>query len=150
MLGLLHTLQSLAAARLSPSITGNRNLFGDLLGLGTAVYSDCFDIGRIKPLMKAVLDNDPDDSIWYKVYDAAVYSVHPVIDDSWLILFENLQTVWILGLELHIKLLLPAEVFIKYKLSNGSVSFGPGFFLAPALRGAFSSLREFTCKSPIS
>lgn len=32
---------------------------------------------------------------------------------------------------MHIGLLLPAEVFIKCELSNGSVSFGPGFFLAP-------------------
>ena len=63
MLGLIPALQSLADARLSPFMTGNGDLFSNLLGLGIAVYSDRFDIGHIKPVLKAVLDNDSDDSI---------------------------------------------------------------------------------------
>ena len=50
---------------------------GDLLNLNLAVYSDNFDIELIIPLLRAVLNNEPDEVIWNKVYTAVTESTPP-------------------------------------------------------------------------
>ena len=71
---LIVALHGLAATRLLPSISGKEHLYGDLKALHFAAHSNHFDIERIieriKPLLKAVLDNDPDEYIWDEVYNA--------------------------------------------------------------------------------
>ena len=73
---LIPTLSGLPAARSLPSKHGNRNLLSDLLTLNSAVNSDNVDIERIKPLLQAVLNDEPDDLIWEKVYDAVAKSIN--------------------------------------------------------------------------
>lgn len=68
LLDLIHALQGLSATRSLPSNQGNRDLLGDLLALSSAVYSDNFDIKHILPLLRAVLNNEPDEVIWNNVY----------------------------------------------------------------------------------
>ncbi|PVH98640.1 hypothetical protein DM02DRAFT_681826 [Periconia macrospinosa] len=52
----------------------NVNLFGDLLELNSAVNSGNFDIERVIPLVRAVLNNEPDEVIWNNVYAAVAAS----------------------------------------------------------------------------
>ncbi|XP_044716529.1 kinase [Hirsutella rhossiliensis] len=64
-LDLLSALQSLRASRLLCSAGRDRNLYGDLLRLNSAVNSCEFDVDRIKPLLNVALADKPDDSlIW--------------------------------------------------------------------------------------
>lgn len=63
-------LQSFQASRLLPSQSANTKIFGNLSNLNSAVNSNNFDFERIKSFMSAVLNNDPDEFIWNKVYDA--------------------------------------------------------------------------------
>ncbi|KAM4064122.1 serine/threonine-protein kinase [Hirsutella rhossiliensis] len=64
-LDLLSALQSLRASRLLCSASGDRNLYGDLLRLNSAVNSGEFDVDRTKPLLNVALADKPDDSlIW--------------------------------------------------------------------------------------
>ena len=69
-LDLISALQILPASRKLRSNTGNKNLFGDLSRLNSAVNSDDFDIERVIPLLKAVINNESDDIIWDKAYAA--------------------------------------------------------------------------------
>lgn len=43
----------------------------------SAIYSNNFDIDRIRPLIDAILDNKPDEVVWNKVYDALTESTPP-------------------------------------------------------------------------
>jgi hypothetical protein len=43
--------------------------------LNSAVNSDNFDIERIIPLLDTVLNEEPDDLVWAKVYDAVIESI---------------------------------------------------------------------------
>ncbi|KAJ2898011.1 hypothetical protein MKZ38_004229 [Zalerion maritima] len=74
---LVEALQVLPAARLLPSRSGSRNLLGDLSRLNIAVNSHDFDFSHIKPLLNAALNNETDDIIWDKVYDAVTESTPP-------------------------------------------------------------------------
>ncbi|KAF1970865.1 hypothetical protein BU23DRAFT_510832 [Bimuria novae-zelandiae CBS 107.79] len=74
LLDLIYALQGLPATRSLPSTRNNVNLFGDLLELSSAVNSGNFDIERIIPLLRAVLNNEPDEVIWDKVYAAVAAS----------------------------------------------------------------------------
>ncbi|PVH98627.1 hypothetical protein DM02DRAFT_530741, partial [Periconia macrospinosa] len=74
LLDLILALLSLAASRSLPSKSNNVNLFGDLLELNSAVNSGNFDIERIIPLLRAVLNNEPDEVIWNNVYAAVAAS----------------------------------------------------------------------------
>ncbi|KFY03930.1 hypothetical protein V490_00046 [Pseudogymnoascus sp. VKM F-3557] len=56
---------------------GNKNIFGDLSRLNSAVNSDEFDIERVTPLLKAVINNESDDIIWDKAYAAVTESTPP-------------------------------------------------------------------------
>ena len=66
MLDLISALQSLRASRLLRSSSGNRNLFSDLLALNSAVNSTNLKVEYIIPLLKVVLNDDPDDLVWIK------------------------------------------------------------------------------------
>lgn len=57
-----------------PSNSNNVNLFGDLLELNSAVNAGNFDIKHIIPILRAVLNNEPDEVIWDKVYAAVATS----------------------------------------------------------------------------
>ena len=67
-------MQGLPATRSLPSKRNSVNLFGDLLELSSAVNSGNFDIEHILPLLRAVLNNEPDEVIWDNVYTAATAS----------------------------------------------------------------------------
>ncbi|OAA64472.1 Protein kinase-like domain protein [Niveomyces insectorum RCEF 264] len=77
-LDLVTTLQSLRVSRLLRSSSGGKGLFGDLSRLNSAVYSDDFDLDRIKPVLKSVIADDPDDAaIWAEVYKAVTECTPP-------------------------------------------------------------------------
>ncbi|KFZ02079.1 hypothetical protein V500_00447 [Pseudogymnoascus sp. VKM F-4518 (FW-2643)] len=76
-LDLISALQILPASRILRSNTGNRNFYGDLLRLNSAVNSDDFDIDRVTPLLKAVINNESDDIIWDKAYAAVTEFTPP-------------------------------------------------------------------------
>lgn len=63
-------LQRLRISRLLHSKTPRKNLLDDLLRLVSAVNSDEFDLDLVKPLLKAVLADNPDILIWKQVYNA--------------------------------------------------------------------------------
>ena len=67
----------LPASRILRSNTGNKNFFGDLSRLNSAVNSDDFDMERVTPLLKAVINNESDDIIWDKAYAAVTESTPP-------------------------------------------------------------------------
>src|SRR5207248_7926042 len=60
-----------------PSKRGNNDLLGDLWWLSSAIYSDNFDAARIRHLLDAVLNKEPDEVIWDAVYDAVTESTPP-------------------------------------------------------------------------
>ena len=73
-LALISALQILPAARLLPSKTGSRNLFGDLSKLNSTISSDDFNIERIRPLWNAVIKKEPDNVIWSQAETAVTES----------------------------------------------------------------------------
>jgi hypothetical protein len=61
-----------------PARAGRGTLRSDLLRLELSLESDDFDLDRIKPLLKAALvDNLDDTLIWGRVYDAVTESTPP-------------------------------------------------------------------------
>ncbi|KAI1505466.1 hypothetical protein F5X99DRAFT_415913 [Biscogniauxia marginata] len=77
-IGLLSALQILRISRLLPSRNRNKNLFGDLSRLNSAINSDDFDYSRIKPLLQATLADNPNDAlIWDQVYKAVTEPTPP-------------------------------------------------------------------------
>ncbi|KAF1994258.1 hypothetical protein P154DRAFT_502141 [Amniculicola lignicola CBS 123094] len=77
LVDLMLALQSLLASRSLPSKRGNTALFNDLLSLNSAIFSGNLDTARIKPLLEAVLNKEPNDVIWDRVYDAVTESTPP-------------------------------------------------------------------------
>ena len=73
-LDLISALQILPASRILRSSTGNKNLFGDLSRLNSAVNSDDFNIKQVTPLLKAAISNESDDIIWDEAYAAVTQS----------------------------------------------------------------------------
>lgn len=77
---LLSALQVLPVARLLRSSGSGKNLFGDIARLNSYVVgnSDDFDLDHIKPLLHAVLTENPNDAlIWTQVYAAVTESTPP-------------------------------------------------------------------------
>ena len=74
---LLSALQALSAARSLPSRNPGKTLFNDLLKLNEVVTSDSFDDKRIRPLLDAVLNKQPDEVVWDRVYEAVTESTPP-------------------------------------------------------------------------
>ena len=70
-------LQALPASRVLRSVSGSRNIFSDLLRLGSAVNSDDFDPNRLILLLGAILNKESDDKIWEIVYAVAAKSTPP-------------------------------------------------------------------------
>ncbi|KAK7188810.1 hypothetical protein PSPO01_04919 [Paraphaeosphaeria sporulosa] len=70
LLNLIYALQGLPITCLLPSKSNSVNLFGDLLELSSAVNSCNFDIRYIIPLLRAVLNNEPNKVIWDNAYAA--------------------------------------------------------------------------------
>jgi hypothetical protein len=67
----LRAAQNLPAADLLPARAGRSTLRSDLLRLELSLESDDSDLDRIKPLLKAALAHDSDDTlVWSRVYDA--------------------------------------------------------------------------------
>ncbi|KAH8723920.1 hypothetical protein GQ44DRAFT_709364 [Phaeosphaeriaceae sp. PMI808] len=73
-LNLVSALQILPVSRLLHSTTGGKNMYGDLLRLPAIIGSDDFDIERIIPLLKAVLNHESDDLVWDRVYGVVAQS----------------------------------------------------------------------------
>ncbi|KAI1680672.1 hypothetical protein KJE20_09523 [Pyrenophora tritici-repentis] len=74
---LITALQGLPVARSLPSVAGRGTLRSDLLRLELSTEADNFDIERIKPLLRAVLEHEPDEVVWNRVYDAVTESTPP-------------------------------------------------------------------------
>ncbi|KAF2475021.1 uncharacterized protein BDR25DRAFT_301533 [Lindgomyces ingoldianus] len=74
LLDLISALLVLPASRSLPSKGNNINLFGDLLELSSAINSGNFNTKHIIPLLRAVLNNEPDEVIWNNVYAAVTAS----------------------------------------------------------------------------
>jgi len=78
VLDLLFALRNVSAVRFLRSKAGHGTLRNDLLKLNSAVSSDGFDLDRVKPLLKAAIADDPDDTaIWGQVYHAVTESTPP-------------------------------------------------------------------------
>ncbi|KAL2187716.1 hypothetical protein L209DRAFT_708640 [Thermothelomyces heterothallicus CBS 203.75] len=72
---------SIASMPLAPltDIQIGKDLYGDLLRLTSAVFSDDSDLDRIRALLKAALaDNLDDELVWSRVYDAVTESTPPL------------------------------------------------------------------------
>ncbi|KAL1593051.1 hypothetical protein SLS59_009376 [Nothophoma quercina] len=68
-------LEILNSKPIGEGLSSVRN--SDLLRLELSTEADNFDIERIKPLLRAVLENDPDEVIWNRVYDTVTESTPP-------------------------------------------------------------------------
>ncbi|KAI9785550.1 MAG: hypothetical protein M1839_009291 [Geoglossum umbratile] len=73
-LDLVLALQALPASRLLPSNGGGKNLFSDLSRLNLSINTGDFDVGRVIPLLIAILNNESDNIIWDKVYEIVAES----------------------------------------------------------------------------
>jgi hypothetical protein len=69
-LDLVLALQSLPASRILPSTTGRGTLLTELSGLVPLVESSEFDAERIVPLLRVVVNKEPDEIIFAKAYAA--------------------------------------------------------------------------------
>ncbi|KAE8154788.1 hypothetical protein BDV25DRAFT_135431 [Aspergillus avenaceus] len=76
-LDLILALQALPASRILRSVSGSRNLFGDLLRLGSTINSEGLDADRLIPLFGAIFSREADDAVWDKVYTIATESTPP-------------------------------------------------------------------------
>ncbi|KAJ6192161.1 LOW QUALITY PROTEIN: hypothetical protein J3E72DRAFT_443079 [Bipolaris maydis] len=74
---LLSALRGLTAARILQFQNGGKNLFYGLLRLNARVSSDSFDNGRIRPLLDAIINNQPNEIVWDRVYEAITESTPP-------------------------------------------------------------------------
>jgi hypothetical protein len=90
LLALFPTLQSLEVVQALPSQRGNRDLLNDLAPLYLSIVSDSLETARIKPLLNAVLNKQPDEAIWNAVCDAVTESTPPPRPTS-----SILQTPWL-------------------------------------------------------
>lgn len=81
-ISLLFALRVLPAAQLSQSRHPDKSLFDDLTTLDKLVSSGDFDTKRIRPLLDAVLECQPDEVVWDRVYDAAIESANNAVTDS--------------------------------------------------------------------
>ncbi|UPX12656.1 uncharacterized protein EKO05_0003197 [Ascochyta rabiei] len=77
LFNLLSALRALPAARILQSRHGGKTLFHDLLRLNAVVSSDHFDHGRIRPLLDAIINNQPDEVVWNRAYEAVTESTPP-------------------------------------------------------------------------
>lgn len=77
LLQLLAVLQTHPVCFELPSGRGHGTLFDDLLALLSEVRSSLFEINRLRPLLKAIHDEQPDETIWNKVYDAVTETTPP-------------------------------------------------------------------------
>jgi hypothetical protein len=68
-LDLVSALQILPASRLLPSTSCGKNLFSDISRLNLAINAGDFDVRRVIPLLRSVLNNEPDGVIWDNVYN---------------------------------------------------------------------------------
>jgi hypothetical protein len=75
-LDLISAFQILPASRLLRSSGGGRNLYSDILRLNTFLTED-FDIDRVRPLLRAVINEESDELLWQKVYTAVTESTPP-------------------------------------------------------------------------
>ncbi|KAL7786271.1 hypothetical protein V8C37DRAFT_392442 [Trichoderma ceciliae] len=64
------TLPRLRASQHLRSATGEKPLLQDILEVTIIINSFEFDLSRIKPLLKAILDNSDDVTVWTQVYEA--------------------------------------------------------------------------------
>ncbi|KAL5405119.1 hypothetical protein PMIN04_012422 [Paraphaeosphaeria minitans] len=74
---LIVVLQGLSVARSLPSAAGRGTLRSDLLRLELSTESEDFNIERIIPLLRAVLNSESDECIWNAVYRAVTESTPP-------------------------------------------------------------------------
>ncbi|KAH7016362.1 uncharacterized protein B0I36DRAFT_396657 [Microdochium trichocladiopsis] len=92
VLDLLFALRNLSAVRFLRSKAGHGTLRNDLLKLNSAVSSDGFDLDRVKPLLKAAIADDPDDTVIRdQVYRAVTESTPPPRPTA----FPVQQTPWL-------------------------------------------------------
>ncbi|OAP55710.1 hypothetical protein AYL99_09862 [Fonsecaea erecta] len=76
-LDLVLAVQSLPASRLLPSTTGRGTLLTELSGLIPVIESSEFDAERIVPLLRVVVNKEPDEIIFAKTYAAMTEATPP-------------------------------------------------------------------------
>src|SRR5271156_1718545 len=76
-LQLVSTLQVLPASLLLPSHTGRGLLVADLSSLIPPIVSQQLDLNRIVPLLRVVINKEPDDIIFTEAYAAVTESTPP-------------------------------------------------------------------------
>ncbi|KAF1936442.1 hypothetical protein EJ02DRAFT_506533 [Clathrospora elynae] len=77
LLTLIFALQTHPATSLLHSKTGGKSLSHDLSGINAAVTSDNFDAKRVRPLLDAILQLQPNKVVWDAVYNAVTESTPP-------------------------------------------------------------------------
>ena len=87
---LIVALQGLPVARSLPSVAGRGTLRSDLLRLELSTESEDFDLERVIPLLRAVVNDEPNETIWNKVYDAVTEPTPPPRPNS-----SIQQTPWL-------------------------------------------------------
>ncbi|KAE8152959.1 hypothetical protein BDV25DRAFT_150209 [Aspergillus avenaceus] len=74
VLNLVSALGLLPDMRKLPSPNSRKSFLSDLLRLNSLITSDDFDINNLMPLIRAILNQEPEDSIWDTLYYTVVES----------------------------------------------------------------------------
>jgi hypothetical protein len=69
---LLHCIMGVWISRDLPSLHGNKNLFKDLCNVTQQIMLSKahINLDHFLPLMKSVVNREPDEQIWDRLYDA--------------------------------------------------------------------------------
>ncbi|KAE8400506.1 hypothetical protein BDV37DRAFT_274354 [Aspergillus pseudonomiae] len=76
-LDLVSALRSFPDMRKLPSANSRKNILSDLLRLTAVISSDDFDFDNLMPLLRAVLNQEPEDVIWDRIYSTVIESTPP-------------------------------------------------------------------------
>ncbi|KAL4746985.1 hypothetical protein BDW72DRAFT_24952 [Aspergillus terricola var. indicus] len=76
-LDLIAALQVLPALHVLRSVNSSRNLFSNLLRLGSAVNSNNFNSNQLIPLLAAIINKESNDTVWDRVYSVTAKSTPP-------------------------------------------------------------------------
>jgi len=74
LFNLILALQSLPASYLLPFNSGNKSLFVDLLRFNLVVSFDNFNIKWFLPFLNVILQIEPNEIIWEKIYTTVTES----------------------------------------------------------------------------
>ncbi|KAA8644936.1 hypothetical protein EYZ11_009255 [Aspergillus tanneri] len=76
-LDLVSALRSVPEIRTLPSTNSRKSLLSDILRLNSAISSEDYDIYKLIPLLRAVVNKEPDDIVWNKIHAALIETTPP-------------------------------------------------------------------------